>query len=119
MEEAGAFAVVMEMVPGEDPGRSMLVERVKPCFWPALRTPRVYYSIDPRNGSSTKPDCGAIRTDEIYDLKRDPAEERNLAERRAWRRKIERRFLPILQELRECKGIARRDDPSGKRPYCQ
>jgi arylsulfatase A-like enzyme len=100
-------------------GRGMLIERVKPCYWPALRTPRTYYSLYPWNNQNTKPDCGKLRGQEVYDLERDPEQKNNAAKRKAWAKKIRKRLLPRLIELRDCGGVERRDPRHRDRSFCE
>jgi arylsulfatase A-like enzyme len=63
-------------------------------------------------------DCEPAGERELYDLRDDPYELRNLAGRRAHRAE-QRRLSSRLDRLRNCAGIAGRDARLGGRPFCE
>jgi arylsulfatase A-like enzyme len=91
------------------------------CRFQAVRTTRRVYAEYSRFARRGGDECARPTARELYDLRSDPSELRNLLTARPESRaaRIQAGLKARLDRLRDCRGLAGRDHPSPGHPLCR
>jgi N-acetylglucosamine-6-sulfatase len=91
------------------------------CRFQAVRTTRHLYAEHSRFAPGGGGECAPPGDRELYDLDADPAELRNLLPARPGSRaaRVRADLAARLDRLRDCRGLARRDDAAAGKALCR